>query len=75
MQWTTEVEFLLPTEFLEAMFPLSERFRLRVQRQESAVVSVPDLCHLVVEDTDVCRREGQLSWVVTFLTTTINLHL
>lgn len=75
MQWTIEVEFLLPIEFLEAMFPLSERFRLRVQRQESAVVSVPDLCHLVVEDTDECRREGQLSWVVTSLTTTINVHL
>lgn len=57
------------------MFPLSVRFRLGVQRQESAVVSVPDLCHLVVEVTDECRREDQLSWVVTFLTTTINLHL
>lgn len=75
MQWTIEVEFLLPIEFLEVMFPLSERFRVRVQRQESAVVSVPDLCHLVVEDTDECRREGQLSWVITSLTTTINVHL
>lgn len=75
MDGTIEVEFLLPIEFLEAMFPLSERFRLGVQRQKSAVVSVPDLCHLVVEDTNECRREGQLSWVVTFLTTTINLHL